>query len=75
MKYIMTLAVLLCSLSAYAQTNDSLLSQQYYIGAHNIDQVWNTFSRYVALLRNALQRLCLQPRKITVRNSLELALT
>lgn len=42
MKYIMTLAVLAFSLSAYAQTNDPLLSQQYYIGAHNIDQVWNT---------------------------------
>lgn len=42
MKYIMTLAVLVCSLSAFAQTNDPLLNQQYYIGAHNIDQVWNT---------------------------------
>jgi hypothetical protein len=44
MNYLMTIsaAVLAFSLSANAQTNDPLLNQQYYIGAHNIDQVWNT---------------------------------
>lgn len=41
-----TLLILLLSLTAtvhlYAQTNDPLVNQQYYIGAHNIDQLWNT---------------------------------
>lgn len=38
-----TIALIMAlSLSLYGQTNDPLLNQQYYIGAHNIDQVWNT---------------------------------
>jgi hypothetical protein len=30
------------AMALHAQTNDPHISQQYYIGAHNIDQLWNT---------------------------------
>lgn len=33
---------LFATVQLHAQTNDPLINQQYYIGAHNIDQLWNT---------------------------------